>query len=71
MKVGDKVIKNVNTWIPSEFDIWGRGIGIGEVIVVDDFIDVRWNGGRCYEHSTQLINITNRKFKLERILNIK
>lgn len=71
MKVGDKVIKNVNTWIPSDFDSWGRGIGIGEVIFVDYFIGVQWNGDWCDEDPTQLINITNRKLKLERILNIK
>ena len=50
-KVGDKVRKNPATWAPNEFDAWGRGVGVGEVIDASwpDFIDVRWPNGRCYE----------------------
>lgn len=72
MKIGDKVIKNINTWTVSDFDSWGRGIGIGEVVDINsnDTVDVRWKGGRCYEREEGLIIIT-RKLKLERILNIK
>ena len=29
LKVGDKVIKNHSLWIPSEFDSWGAGEGVG------------------------------------------
>lgn len=31
LKPGDKVIKK-KTWIPNDFDNWGRGIGIGIVV---------------------------------------
>lgn len=52
-KNGDLVVKNPNTWVASEFDSWGRGTGIGEVVgddcVADGEVDVRWPGGRCYE----------------------
>ncbi len=58
-KVGDKVIKNEETWEPNDFDSWGRGIGIG-VIVEPPFemeegeVDVRWPDGRCFEFTHQL-----------------
>lgn len=52
-KKGDLVEKNINTWVENDFDAWGRGIGIGEVVAVDDVVDgevdVRWPAGRCYE----------------------
>jgi hypothetical protein len=32
MNIGDKVIKNPETWIVNEFDLWGRGIGIGIIV---------------------------------------
>jgi len=50
-KVGDKVRKNPAAWASNEFDAWGRGEGVGEVVGVTwpDFIDVRWPNGRCYE----------------------
>jgi hypothetical protein len=54
-KVGDRVVKNPATWIANEFDAWGRGIGIGEVVepphLLDDLrmVDVRWPAGRCGE----------------------
>ena len=62
-KLGDKVIKNEETWIPNDFDGWGRGLGIGEVVersygMTDDEVDVRWDGGRCYEFKEQLIKLT-------------
>jgi hypothetical protein len=53
--IGDKVIKNPETWQVNEFDGWGRGLGIGIVIdspfSVDDLdmVDVRWPAGRCFE----------------------
>ena len=31
-KVGDKVIKNEETWESSDFDFWGRGIGVGVIV---------------------------------------
>jgi hypothetical protein len=58
IKIGDSVIKNESTWVPNDFDSWGRGVGIGEVVdIVDGDIDVRWPGGRCYEIPESLIKI--------------
>jgi len=59
MKVGDKVRKNPKTWQANEFDQWGRGLGVGEVLeVIDkDAVDVRWTGGRCYEEVDQLLPV--------------
>ncbi len=59
MKPGDKVIKNPDTWIPNDFDSWGRGLGVGEVVeppfeLDADVVDVRWEGGRCFEETNQL-----------------
>lgn len=31
-KIGDRVIKNPATWLPSEFDQWGAGEGVGVVV---------------------------------------
>ncbi len=58
-KVGDKVIKNEDTWIPNNFDSWGRGIGVGTIVeppfeMGDDEVDVRWPNGRCFEFTQQL-----------------
>lgn len=61
-KIGDKVIKNENTWEPNDFDSWGRGIGIGIVVeppfeMEEEAVDVRWDGGRCFEFTNQLVKI--------------
>jgi Phytanoyl-CoA dioxygenase (PhyH) len=58
LNVGDKVIKNESTWVKNDFDSWGRGEGIGE-IVEPPFelglgVDVRWPSGRCFEDRTQI-----------------
>ena len=58
-KVGDKVIKNEETWEPNDFDDWGRGIGVGIIVeppfeMDDGEVDVRWPGGRCFEFTHQL-----------------
>jgi len=63
--IGDKVIKNEETWITNDFDGWGRGIGVGVVVeppfyMNDDEVDIRWNGGRCFEFTEELINITGK-----------
>ena len=53
--IGTLVKKNLDTWEVNDFDSWGRGIGIGEVIdppfdIADlDLVDVRWPAGRCFE----------------------
>ena len=54
-RVGDRVIKNPETWQPTDFDLWGRGIGIGIVVAVlgtesDGIVDVKWPAGKCYEN---------------------
>jgi hypothetical protein len=58
--IGDKVIKNPDTWIPAEFDEWGRGIGVGIVTkppfpLYDSETDIRWPSGRCFEFEEQLL----------------
>lgn len=62
LNIGDKVIKNEATWIPCDFDGWGRGIGVGIVIeppfeMNDDEVDVRWPAGICFENTAQLIKV--------------
>jgi len=61
-QIGDKVIKNEKTWIPSDFDNWGRGEGIGVIIkppfeLDEGEVDVMWNGGRCFEYTRELKKI--------------
>ena len=58
-EVGDKVIKNELTWIPNDFDRWGRGLGIGVIVdppfeMEDNEVDVKWSCGRCIETTDQL-----------------
>ncbi len=60
MKVGDKVVKNLSTWIVNDFDSWGRGEGIGIIVpspipLDQSMVDVRWPSGRCFEFTNQLI----------------
>ena len=62
MKVGDRVIKNPETWEVTEFDQWGRGIGVGIIVEppfeLDDLtVDVRWKNGRCFENINGLIKV--------------
>jgi len=50
----ESVIKNPDTWVPDDFDSWGRGLGVGIVIeppfpLGDTDVDVRWPAGRCFE----------------------
>jgi hypothetical protein len=59
-EVGDKVIKNHETWIINEFDSWGRGEGVGVVVeppfeTENSEVDIKWNKGRCFESVEQLI----------------
>lgn len=59
-KVGDRVVRNERNWVPNEFDSWGRGVGIGEVVappfeLEPDSVDVRWPAGRCFEFVSQLL----------------
>ena len=46
LRIGDKVVKNPETWICSEFDYWGAGEGVGEVVeppfATEDYVDIRW-----------------------------
>jgi hypothetical protein len=59
--VGDKVVRNPATWVASDFDSWGRGVGVGIVVdppfSVDDMnsVDVRWPAGRCFESCEGLL----------------
>jgi hypothetical protein len=59
-KIGSKVIKNPETWIPSDFDNWGAGEGIGEIVeppfeLDDDSVDVVWPAGRCFQQKSELV----------------
>lgn len=53
---GTKVVKNPATWVPSEFDAWGAGEGVGTVVgnFGDGVIDVRWPTGRCFQHESEV-----------------
>lgn len=54
--VGDRVVKDPSGWIASEFDAWGAGEGVGEVVDADDtHVDVRWPGGRAYQLPSELL----------------
>lgn len=57
MNVGDRVVKNSETWNWTEFETWGAGEGIGVVLeVVDEItVDVQWPAGRCYQDPKELI----------------
>lgn len=65
-KIGDKVVKNENTWIPNDFDSWGRGVGVGIIVeppfmLDDDEVDVKWEYGRCFEMKEQINKLENEK----------
>lgn len=54
-KIGDRVVKNEQTWVLNDFDGGGRRISVGMVVEpsfrIDDLgaVDVRWPLGRCFE----------------------
>jgi len=59
-KIGDHVKKNPDKWVPNDFDSWGRGLGIGQVVeppfdLEENQVDVRWPNGRCFEFVDQLL----------------
>lgn len=61
-KIGDKVVKNPYTWIPSEFDAWGAGEGVGEIIkppfeLDEGYVDVKWPNGRCFQQTIELLPV--------------
>lgn len=63
-KIGDKVVKNEENWYRTEFDNWGRGIGVGVVIEpefkpAENWVKVRWPKGECFEHIGQLNHYTD------------
>jgi hypothetical protein len=61
--IGDRVVKNRDRWQPSEFDRWGAGVGVGEVVGVlgglPTVIDVRWPAGRCYQRADEVLLVTS------------
>ena len=52
---GDRVERDPSRWRASDFDVWGRGDGVGMVVrsplPLADLgkVDVRWPAGRCVE----------------------
>jgi hypothetical protein len=59
LRVGDLVVKKKENWIENEFDAWGRGQGVGVICeppieLSEDWVDVRWPSGRCFEKSSGL-----------------
>ncbi len=57
MKVRDKVLKNPDRWIPSDFDAWGAGEGVGEILEVFPdigLVDVRWPAGKAFQYMYEL-----------------
>jgi hypothetical protein len=66
-KVGEYVKENPESWIPNDFDSWGRGTGIGIVVeppyeMDNNELDVRWKGGRCFENIDQLLPATKSEY---------
>ncbi len=61
LKVGDRVIKNPETWQPSEFDSWGAGEGTGTVVgIIDEtLVDVKWKCGRASQDENELLLVTD------------
>ena len=67
-KIGDYVKRNFETWVPNNFDVWGRWIGIGLVFeapfsTTRNQVDVRCPGGRCFEHLVQLLPATKLEYE--------
>jgi hypothetical protein len=61
-RVGDYVKKNPDTWKPNDFDSWGRGVGVGQIVAPESEmpageVDVRWPAGRCFEYTDQLLPV--------------
>jgi hypothetical protein len=69
-KIGDRVVKNPLTWIPTEFDGWGAGEGVGTIVeppwpdhdegrISGDegkvLVDVRWPKGRACQCVDELL----------------
>ena len=61
MAIGDKVVKDPAGWVPSDFDRWSAGIGVGEIVALSknkngviDGVDVRWPTGRAWQLPQEL-----------------
>ena len=62
-QIGDRVVKNPETWVWNEFDSWGRGIGVGVILdppfpLGTEDADVLWPGGRCFEAVSGLVLVS-------------
>lgn len=58
MRIGQRVIKNPDTWRPSEFDGWGAGEGVGIVLAYHpdtDSVDIQWPNGRCFQYASEVL----------------
>lgn len=66
-EIGTYVKKNPKTWNVSEFDSWGRGVGVAIIVeppfeMSDNEIDVRWLGGRCFEDTDGILPATKEEY---------
>jgi len=65
--VGDRVVKNPETWTANEFDSWGRGVGVGVVVdppfpLDENSVDV------CPAEKVAMIEKVIADFEADRIL---
>lgn len=60
-RIGDKVKKNPEKWIVSDYDTLGRGRGIGTVAAIAwdgdgrPYVDVDWNSGFAMHYCEEII----------------
>lgn len=67
LSVGDRVVKNEEYWEESEFDEWGAGEGVGEVIeppfdLEEGYYDIKWPSGKCFKKAIELQKYTPEKY---------
>ena len=61
-RIGELVQKDEESWKPNDFDLWGRGVGVGTVVLSPfclngEAVDVVWPAGRCFEDLDQITKV--------------